>query len=181
MASNQMNPDRQLDRGSPEPPPGSSSRTRGGWWGLPVWIAVCFLPSLTAVFVAVDGWYQTLAKPDWNPPSWLFGPVWSALYTMMGIAAWLVWRQGGWARQRLALGVFLVQLVLNAIWTPLFFGMHRLDWAFYEIVLLWACLMLTIALFFRVHRAAGALLVPYGLWVSFAAWLNLTIWRMNAG
>jgi len=124
-------------------------------------------------------WYGSLKKPSWNPPGWIFGPVWTALYTMMAVAAWLVWRQGGWARQRKPLLMFLGQLVLNALWTPLFFGLHRTGVAFAEIILLWLAIAWTITAFWHVHRAATWLLAPYLVWVSFAAVLNGTLWRLN--
>jgi translocator protein len=124
-------------------------------------------------------WYGALTKPAWNPPGWLFGPVWTALYTMMAVAAWLVWRQGGWARQRSPLLLFLTQLTLNALWTPLFFGAHWLGVAFADIVLLWLAIAATLASFRRVNRLAAWLLAPYLAWVGFAAVLNFTLWRMN--
>ena len=124
-------------------------------------------------------WYATLKEPSWNPPGWIFGPVWTTLYAMMAVAAWLTWRQGGWIQQRRALRLFLVQLALNALWTPVFFGLHRPGVAFAEIVLLWLAIAWTIAAFWQVHRAAAGLLVPYLAWVSFAAVLNFTLWRLN--
>jgi len=144
------------------------------------WLLLCFAAATSAVFVSVDGWYTTLNKPSWNPPSWLFGPVWSLLYIMMAVAAWLVWRKGGWAMQRWPLSLFLVQWLLNALWTPLFFGMHLLGVALVEIVLLWIAIAATIHAFWRVSKPAGWLLVPYLVWVSFAAFLNFTIWRLNS-
>ena len=106
--------------------------------------------------------------------------MWSALYTLMGVAAWLVWRRGGFAAQGRPLGAFLAQLALNALWTPLFFGLHQPGVAFAEILLLWLAIAWTIALFWRVQRAAAWLLVPYLAWVGFAAVLNGTLWRLNA-
>lgn len=144
------------------------------------WFALCFSATGTAVFVSTGDWYATLQKPSWNPPAWLFGPVWTILYAMMAVAAWLVWRRGGWPVQRLALGLFVAQLVLNALWTPLFFGLHRPGLALVDLGLLWAVLAATVAVFWRVRRTAGALLLPYLAWSSFAAVLNLTIWRLNA-
>jgi tryptophan-rich sensory protein len=143
------------------------------------WLALCFTAAGSALFVSTDGWYATLIKPSWNPPSWIFGPVWSLLYLMMAVAAWLVWREGGWKLQRQALGLFLVQWLLNALWTPLFFGLHQPGLAFAEIVALWLLLVITVALFWRVRKLAGALLVPYLIWVTIAAVLNFTIWRLN--
>jgi len=143
------------------------------------WLALCFSASATAVFVSAGGWYASLHKPSWNPPSWIFGPVWTALYAMMAVAAWLVWRAGGWKEQRRALTLFLLQWFLNALWTPLFFGLHRPGFAFAEIVLLWLALAATLALFWQVKKAAGVMLLPYLAWVSFAAVLNFVIWRLN--
>lgn len=143
------------------------------------WLALCFAASASVVFVSIDGWYEGIQKPSWNPPSWLFGPVWSALYGMMGVAAWLVWKKGGWREQKRVLGVFLLQLALNALWTPLFFGMHWIGLAFAEIILLWLAIATTLIAFMRVRKDAGALFVPYLLWVSFAAVLNFTLWRLN--
>jgi translocator protein len=114
-----------------------------------------------------------------NPPGWIFAPVWTALYTMMAVAAWLVWRQGGWDKQCKPLLIFLVQLALNALWTPLFFGLHRPGVAFAEIVLLWLAIAATLAAFCRVSLIGAGLLVPYLAWVSFAVVLNFTLWRLN--
>ncbi len=116
----------------------------------------------------------------WNPPGWVFGPVWTALYAMMAVAAWMVWRRGGFGMQRFPLVLFVTQLALNALWTPLFFGLHRPDLALVDIALLWLAIVSTVATFTRVHRGAAALLVPYLAWVSFATFLNLTIWRLNS-
>jgi benzodiazapine receptor len=143
------------------------------------WLALCFAASSAAVFVSTGGWYAELHKPSWNPPVWIFGPVWTLLYVMMAGAAWLVWRVGGWREQGRALGLFLLQWLLNALWTPLFFGLHRPLLAFVEIMTLWVVLAATLMLFWRVRKAAGALLAPYLAWVSFAAVLNFTVWRLN--
>ena len=144
------------------------------------WVLLCFAAaSLGGIFGPGD-WYAALKKPAWNPPGWIFGPVWTALYTMMAVAAWLVWRQGGWGKQRQSLLVFLGQLALNALWTPLFFGLHRPGLAFAEIVLLWLAIVATLMLFWKVNRAAAWLLVPYLAWVSFAVSLNFTLWWLNA-
>lgn len=145
------------------------------------WLALCFAAAGSAVFVSIDGWFAGLSKPPWNPPAWIFGPAWSLLYAMMAVAAWLVWREGGWKAQGRALRLFLVQWLLNALWTPLFFGMHRPGLACAEIVLLWLVLAATLWSFWRVKQTAGALLIPYLAWVSFAAVLNFTIWRLNVG
>jgi len=143
------------------------------------WLLLCFVPAATAIYVSTGGWYAALNKPAWNPPPWIFGPVWSTLYAMMAVAAWLVWREGGWKWQGLALGIFMIQWLLNALWTPLFFGMHRPGLAFAEIIALWLAITVTLLLFWRARPLAGLLLTPYLAWVSFAAFLNFTIWRLN--
>ncbi len=144
------------------------------------WLALTFSASVTSVFVKTDGWYADLAKPAWNPPSWVFGPVWTTLYIMMAVGAWLVWQRGGWKAQRGPLTLYLVQWSLNALWTPLFFGLQRPGLAFAEILVLAAAIYGTLVVFWRVRPVDGALLVPYALWTSFAAVLNFTLWRMNA-
>ncbi len=125
-------------------------------------------------------WYPTLRKPSWNPPNWVFGPVWTTPYLAMAVAAWLVWRRRGRAEVAVPLGLFFVQLLLNAIWSPLFFGMHRPGLAFADIVVLWIAIVATVLAFRRVSAGATTLLLPYLGWVSFAAVLNLAIWRLNA-
>ena len=144
-----------------------------------LWLALTFLAPTTAVFVSVSGWYEALNKPSWSPPAWVFGPAWTVLYLMMAVAAWLVWSSGGWAAQKRPLGLYLVQLALNALWTPLFFGLHLPGLAMVEMVLLWVAVAVTVVSFWRVRRAAGLLLVPYLLWLTFAAALNYTIWSLN--
>jgi translocator protein len=122
-------------------------------------------------------WYAGLAKPTWNPPNWIFGPVWTFLYISMAVAAWLVWRQGGlW---QWALALFAVQLVLNAAWSWLFFGFHLTGTAFIEIVALFAAIAATTIAFWPKSMAAGILMLPYLGWVAFASVLNFTIWRLN--
>ncbi len=143
------------------------------------WMLFSFSASFGAVFISIGEWYNSLNKPTWNPPSWVFGPAWTLLYLMMGMAAWLVWREGGWREQRRALVLWLIQWFLNALWTPLFFGLHRPGLAFAEIVLLWLTVALTAFVFWQIKRAAGLLLLPYLAWVTFAAVLNFTIWRLN--
>jgi translocator protein len=143
------------------------------------WCALCLATAATGIFVSIDGWYASLHKPSWNPPAWIFGPVWTVLYLMMGMAAWLVWREGGWNARQRPLGLFLGQLLLNAIWTPLFFGMHQIGLALIDISVLWLSIAATLIVFWQVRRPAGLLLVPYLAWVSFAAFLNFTLWRMN--
>ena len=133
----------------------------------------------TATGRAVQDWYPTLTKPAWNPPAWLFGPVWTVLYIAMAVAAWLVWRRAGWAGARLALTLFMVQLALNAAWSIIFFGLRNPGAAFAEIVVLWAAIVGTLVMFWQVSVPAGMLFIPYLTWVSFAAVLNFVIWRLN--
>jgi translocator protein len=129
---------------------------------------------------AIPTWYKGLAKPSFNPPAWLFGPAWTLLYLLMAVAAWLVWKQGiGAAGVKLALAVFLVQLVLNALWSVFFFGLCSPLAGLMDIVALWLAILATIILFFRVSVPAGVLLLPYIGWVTFAALLNAAILRLN--
>ena len=148
--------------------------------GLCGWLLLCFAAASPGAVFMPGEWFPALKKPSWNPPSWVFGPVWTALYAMMAAAAWLVWQRGGWKEQRKPLLIFLAQLALNAVWTPLFFGLHRPGVAFAEIVLLWLAIVATLVAFRPVNRTAAWLLVPYLAWVSFAAVLNGTLWRLNA-
>jgi tryptophan-rich sensory protein len=145
------------------------------WLGLVVWIIVAFIPSLTAVFVETGPWYDALNRPAWTPPSWVFGPVWTLLYLLMGIAAWRVWATHGFSdsRARFALMLFLVHLILNAAWTWLFFGLHRLTVAAVEIVILWSMIAVLVILFWKRDRIAGFLLLPYLLWVTYAVTLSI--------
>lgn len=124
-------------------------------------------------------WYASLKKPSWNPPPWIFAPVWISLYAMMAVAAWLVWKRGGFSTQRRPLTLFLAQLALNALWTPLFFGLHRPGLACLEIALLWLAIAATLLAFRPVNRAAAWLLAPYLAWVTFAAALNFALWKLN--
>jgi tryptophan-rich sensory protein len=129
---------------------------------------------------AIPTWYKGLAKPSFNPPEWLFGPAWTALYLLMAVAAWLVWKRGiGAAGVKLALAVFLVQLILNALWSILFFGLRSPLAGLIGIGGLWLAILATIILFFRVSVPAGVLLLPYIGWVTFAALLNAAILRLN--
>ncbi len=127
----------------------------------------------------VGGWYAALQKPAWNPPSWLFGPVWTALYITIAVAAWLVWMRHA-PLGRLALTLWAVQLALNLAWSALFFYMRQPGWAFLEIIVLLAAIVATAITFFRISPWAGALLIPYIAWVSFASALNFAIWRLNS-
>ena len=128
----------------------------------------------------VRDWYPDLIKPSFNPPSWVFGPVWTLLYVMMGIAAFLVWQKGlNHEGVKAALAVFALQLILNGLWSVLFFGMRSPGLAFAEILVLWVAIAATITLFWRVNPLAGMLLLPYEVWVTFAVVLNGSIWFLN--
>jgi len=149
-------------------------------------IAVCLAACFgAAVFgslftgPAVASWYQQIRKPSFSPPDWLFGPVWTMLYAMMAVAAWLVWRKREASARTAPLVLFGVQLALNAAWSPIFFGLGSFGGAFAEIVSLWVAIMATFVAFCRVSVPAGVLRAPYLGWVSFAAVLNFAIWRLN--
>lgn len=149
--------------------------------GLIGWLLLCFVTAAIGAFASVQAasFYQHLAQPSWAPPSAVFGPVWSLLYALMAVAAWLVWRDGGWRKQRAVLTLFVAQLALNALWSWLFFAWHRGALAFVDIVLLWCLILASLIGFWRVRRAAAALLLPYLCWVSFAAALNFAVWHLN--
>ena len=151
---------------------------RRSWAGLiPFAIAVAAAALIGVLGVTgTAAEYQNLDQPPWAPPSWLFGPVWTVLYAMIAVAGWLVWRRTGWNR---ALTVYAVQLALNAIWTPIFFGFGRYGLALADIVVLWVLIGATVLLFRPVSRTAAWLLVPYWAWVTFATALNAAIWHAN--
>ena len=149
--------------------------------GLAGWLLLSFAAAAIGAVASVQAasFYQHLTQPSWAPPGSVFGPVWSVLYALMGIAAWLVWREDGWRRQRGVLTLFLIQLAANALWSWLFFGWHRGALAFADILLLWLLIVATVVGFWRVRPLAGALLLPYLCWVSFAAALNFAVWQLN--
>ncbi|MCC4609910.1 TspO/MBR family protein [Xanthomonas campestris] len=151
------------------------------WLGLLGWLALCYAVAGLGALASIQAasFYAELQRPAWAPPGWLFGPVWTALYGMMAVAVWLVWRRGGWAGARLALRMFVLQLALNGLWSWLFFAWHIGAWAFADIVLLWLTLAATIGLFAKRNSVAAWLLVPYLAWVSFAAALNYSVWQLN--
>ncbi len=128
---------------------------------------------------SVRTWYPLLNKPVWNPPSWVFGPAWTLLYTLMSIAAWRVWRRRDKVETGKALRFFFTQLVLNAFWSVLFFGLQNPQWALVEIIALWSVLAVIQRAFWRIDRIAGILWIPYLAWVSFATALNAAIWWLN--
>ena len=143
-----------------------------------VWLAAAFVPAAIGAAFPAPTYYRGLRKPAWAPPPWLFGPVWTLLYALMAVAAWMVARRGG-PGARAALALWGGQLALNAAWTPIFFGLRNPGAALVEIVALWVAVAGTIGAFARRRAAAAALLVPYLAWVTFAAALNLAIWRRN--
>lgn len=149
------------------------------WLGLGGFLLLTFAAAAIGSQFMPGEWYARLAKPSWTPPSWLFGPVWTLLYVLMAVAAWLVWKDRGFAGARVALVLYGVQLALNAAWSWLFFGLQRPGLAFAEILVLWIAILATLIAFWRHRALAGALLVPYLAWVSFATALNLAIWRLN--
>lgn len=129
---------------------------------------------------AIPDWYAALNKPALSPPNWVFGPIWTMLYVLMGVAAFLIWQKGSAKKEvRLALSVFVLQLALNALWSIIFFGWRNPGLAFFEILLMWASILWTIVLFHKASRPAALLLVPYLMWVTFAGYLNYAIWRLN--
>ena len=147
--------------------------------GLIISILICLGVGFLSGQFRPDEWYQALAKPTWTPPDWLFPVVWTLLYIMMGIAAWLIWQQNGFKAAMLPLLVFIFQLLLNGLWTLFFFGFKMPGLAFADILFLWIVILLTIILFWLKRPLPSFLLLPYFLWVSFASALNLSIWRMN--
>lgn len=135
--------------------------------------SVFTVPSITA-------WYANLAKPDFAPPNWIFAPVWTMLFALMGVSAFLIWKRGLKGKDvKIALGIFVGQLVLNVLWSIIFFGLRNPLGAFVEIIFLWLAILATISAFSKISKLAAWLLVPYILWVSFAAYLNFAVWNLN--
>ncbi|MDA0687476.1 MAG: tryptophan-rich sensory protein [Proteobacteria bacterium] len=151
--------------------------------GLSGWLLLCFAVSAIGALASIQAqaFYGHLVQPDWAPPGYVFGPVWTILYAMMAIAAWLVWCKGGFRENRLALSLFLAQLAVNALWSWLFFAWFLGALAFADIMLLWLLIATTLWAFWRRHLLAGMLMLPYLFWVSFAAMLNFSVWQLNPG
>ena len=150
--------------------------------GLFIWVLVCFGCAgigSAATVSQLEVWYASLNKPSWNPPNWIFGPVWTTLFAMMAVAAWLVWRSAGFTKGRLSLSWFGIQLMLNLGWSILFFGCQQPGFALIEIVMLWLAIAITISLFCRHSKLAAGLMAPYLCWVSFATVLNFAFWSLN--
>jgi benzodiazapine receptor len=155
---------------------------RESWVSLLPFVVVCFAAAgigSLATRSSVKSWYRELRRPDWTPPDWVFGPVWTALYVMMAISAWLVWRETSAATARSALVLFGIQLVLNVLWSVVFFGLKWVGAAFGEVLLLWMMLIATAVSFYPLSLLAAWLLIPYIAWVGFASYLNFRIWQMN--
>ena len=146
-------------------------------------IALPLMVGATSGFFTVTGvesWYQTIQKPSWNPPNWIFGPVWTTLYIMMGVALFLVWKEDTSEElKKIAFTLFAIQLILNFFWSFIFFNPQQPGWALVEIIAMWVFILLTIFAFAQVNKTAAWLLVPYISWVSFATILNYTIWQLN--
>jgi translocator protein len=151
------------------------------WIGLAAWLAVCFVAAAIGSLASLNApeFYAQLIKPDWAPPASLFGPVWSVLYALMGIAAWLVWWAYSFWPISGTLYLFFIQLAINALWSWLFFVWHLGKWAFADIVLLWLLVAATLVAFWRLRPLAGLLLIPYLLWITFAAALCYSVWQLN--
>lgn len=149
--------------------------------GLVGWLLASFAAGWIGSRYLPGAWYASLTKPAWTPPDTIFGPVWTVLYVLMAVAAWLVWRRAGFNEASVALILFIVQLVLNALWSYLFFGLHRADIAFFDIVVLWVVILVVLVLFWREDWRAGTLMMPYLVWVGFASFLNFALWRLNGG
>jgi translocator protein len=152
------------------------------WLKLIGFILVSELAGILGSFFTIESipnWYATLQKPSFNPPNWVFGPVWTTLYFLIGLAAYLVWEKKGHLGRNTAMKLFWAQLAANALWTPLFFGAKELGLAFAEIVVMWILILLTMAWFWRVRKLAAVLLLPYLLWVTFASVLNYHLWQLN--
>jgi translocator protein len=161
-----------------------SDRMSKSWIYWVAFVGICFLVAAIGSWFTADSvktWYPTLAKPAGTPPAWVFGPVWSTLYFLMGTAAWLVWRQRLAANVTAALALFFAQLALNATWSVVFFGWRQPGLALLDILLLLAAIIATMKNFAHVSRLSAWLMTPYLAWVIYATFLNLGIWRLNRG
>jgi benzodiazapine receptor len=147
---------------------------------LGIFLVLNFLTSLSGAIFKPGAWYESLARPGWTPPNWAFPVVWSVLYLMNAASGWLVWQAAGTAALP-ALGVYLVSLIVNASWSAVFFGLRRMDLGLFNVALLWMSIIAVATLLWPFSKTAAALQLPYLLWVSIAAALNFTVWRMNRG
>jgi len=158
---------------------GGSDSVKRPILGLVVWVFAVLAAGWIGSQFSPGEWYASLVKPAWTPPNAVFAPVWTVLYLLMAVAAWLVWREAGFSGATMPLALFIAQLLLNALWSYLFFGIHQPMLALIDIVVLWIAILATTAGFWTVKPAAGALLVPYLCWVGFATVLNFQLWRLN--
>ncbi|MGA2411085.1 MAG: TspO/MBR family protein [Candidatus Binataceae bacterium] len=152
------------------------------WLGLAMWVALCVIAGAASGWLSRDGlanWYPHLRKPDLNPPNWLFGPIWTTLYVIMGLAAWMVWDSAPLVLTQTALLLFGLQIALNFFWSLVFFAWRRPGTAFIDLLLIWLAIVSTQIAFATIHPLAAVLLIPYLAWVSFAGYLNGAIWRLN--
>jgi translocator protein len=177
------------DRAGTGVPPGrtatptGSRRSVGDWVALVVFVVGAQAAGLFGTLFtdrATGDWYDRLETPPFNPPSWVFGPVWTVLYVLIGVSAWLVWRAAAGRERSVALALWVLQLSLNAAWTPIFFGARRPGWALVELVLTWLAVVATAGAFFRVRARAGWVFTPYVAWITFALVLNASIAVLNA-
>jgi translocator protein len=155
---------------------------RTNWTKLILSLAICQLAGVIGslfTIASIPTWYATLGKPAFNPPNWIFAPVWIFLYILMGISFYIIWIKKDLPNFGLLLSLFIFQLVLNSFWTIIFFGLHSPFFAFIEIVTLWFAILFCIILFYRVSKIASFLLIPYILWVTFASILTFAIWKLN--
>jgi tryptophan-rich sensory protein len=155
---------------------------RQSWVSLVPFVVVCFAAAgIGSLFTArsVNTWYPQLRRPEWTPANWIFGPVWTTLYLLMGISAWLVWRSTTWSAGWFPLTLFAIQLVLNSLWSVIFFGLRQVGAAFAEVLLLWMMVVATTLAFLPISILAAWLLIPYLGWILFASYLNFRIWQMN--
>lgn len=150
--------------------------TAGNWIVLLVFLALVAAAAALGVVFKPGAWYTGLAKPAWTPPDWLFGPVWTVLYVMIAVSGWLVWNR---AASSPAMALWFAQLLFNALWSWIFFGMHRMGLGFLDIAMMWICIFAFVILAWPVSKAAAAMFVPYWLWVSYAGALNFALWRLN--
>lgn len=154
----------------------SKSKKIGALFG---WIVLCSLAGIFGAQFEPGAWYESLQKPSWTPPNWVFPVVWPILYLMMGVSAWLIWKMKEVSIGDTEFRWFYLQLLLNAIWSWIFFGRQMISTALADIFLLWIAILFTILLFWNRNRSAGLLLIPYLLWISYASALNLAIWQLN--
>lgn len=147
--------------------------------GLICWLSLSGVVAWFGAQFNTGDWYEQLRKPTWTPPGWIFGPVWSILYILMAVSAWLIWKTDKKLLRKTSLQIYIVKMICNGMWSFLFFGLHEIGWALFDILLLLILIILITILFYRDNKAAGILLIPYAVWVGFATVLNFNIWLLN--